>query len=86
MNWGKIIYRWKHCVNTLWLIKSSKGNSLIIQGLARCASTAGGAGSIPGQGTMILQVAKYSPKWKDSSILSLGGWGGGGLMTPRGDS
>ena len=32
------------------------GNSLVVQWLGLCASTAGGASSIPGQGTKILQT------------------------------
>ena len=36
----------------------SLGNSLVVQWLGLCASTAGGTGLIPGQGTKILQAAQ----------------------------
>ena len=37
--------------------KSSIGNSLAVHWLGLCASTAGGTGSIPGQGTKIPRAA-----------------------------
>ena len=39
-----------------------KGNSLAVQWLGLCASTAGGMGSIPGQGTKIPQAEQGSQK------------------------
>ena len=36
------------------------GNSLTVQWIELCASSAGGIGSIPGQGTKILQAPEYS--------------------------
>ena len=40
------------------------GTSLAVQGLRLCASTAGGAGLIPGQGTKILYALWHSKKKK----------------------
>ena len=40
-----------------------RGTSLVIQWLRLCASTAGGAGSIPGQGTDILHAAWCGQKF-----------------------
>ena len=40
------------------------GTSLMVQWLGFCTSTAGGTGSIPSQGTNILQVSRSSPKKK----------------------
>ena len=37
---------------------ASEGNSLAVQRLGLCASTAGGTGSIPGRGTKIPQAAR----------------------------
>ena len=42
----------------------ASGNSLVVQWLGLCAFTAEGPGSIPGQGTKILQVAQRSQKTK----------------------
>ena len=39
-----------------------EGNFLVVQWLGICASTAGGPGLIPGQGTKILQAAQCGPK------------------------
>ena len=44
-----------------------KGNSLVVQWLALCAFTAEGPGSIPGQGTKILQ-AMMTPRKKKERI------------------
>ena len=42
----------------------SRGNSLVVQWLRLHASTAGGAGSIPGRGTKIPHAARYGQKKK----------------------
>ena len=44
------------------------GNSLVVQWLGLCASTAGGMGLIPGLGTKILQAARCSQKKKSSHL------------------
>ena len=45
------------------------GNSLAVQWLGLCASTAGGTGSIPGRGTKILHgVSKW---WRNFIIVGL---------------
>ena len=43
---------------------NKKGNSLEVQWLGLCASTAGGTGSIPGWGTKILHTAQSAKKKK----------------------
>ena len=40
------------------------GLSLVVQWLRLCASTAGGTGSIPGQGTKILHAEWHGQKFK----------------------
>ena len=40
------------------------GNSLVVQWLGLCVSTAGGTGSIPGWGTQILQASWCGQKQK----------------------
>ena len=40
------------------------GMSLMVQWLGLCASTAGGVGSIPGQGTKILKAMQHGQKKK----------------------
>ena len=51
------------------------GNSLVVQLLGLCASTAGGTGSIPGLGNKILQAVwrgqkKKKRKWKQHVLFS----------------
>ena len=46
------------------LKKKEKGNSLVVLWLRLCASTAGGTGSIPGQGTKIPHAAQHGQKKK----------------------
>ena len=45
-------------LDLMWI----KGTSLAVQWLRLCASTAGGMGLIPGQGTKILHAAQHSQK------------------------
>ena len=47
------------------LSKARLGTSLAVQWLRLCASTAGAAGSIPGQGTKILRAAAWPKKNKN---------------------
>ena len=47
------------------------GTSLAFQWLRLCASTAGGAGSIPGQGTKILHAVQSNTKKKKKCIYGL---------------
>ena len=42
--------------------KNGVGDSLAVQCLGLCASTAGGMGLIPGQGTKILRAVQHSQK------------------------
>ena len=44
--------------------KKKDGASLVIQWLGLCASTAGGMGSVPGQGTGIPHTSKWGQKRK----------------------
>ena len=44
------------------VIKNLPGTSLAVQWLRLCASNAGGAGSIPGQGTKIPHAAAWPKK------------------------
>ena len=57
------------------------GTSLAVQWLGLCASTAGGPGSIPGQGTEIPQVMPCSPKQTNKQTKNktkcTGSWGRG---------
>ena len=50
--------------NVICKKKNPPWNSLVVQWLGLCASTAGGPGSIPGRGTKILQAALCSQKTK----------------------
>ena len=43
---------------------ASNGTSLVVQRLRLCTSTAGGTGSIPGQGSRIPQAMQHSQKVK----------------------
>ena len=54
------------------LRRISLGNSPAVQWLGFRASTEGGAGSIPGRGTKILQATRRGDKKKQTNI-SLGG-------------
>ena len=47
--------------------EGKSGNSLAVQWLGLCASTAGGPGSIPGRGTEIPQATRHSQKQKKES-------------------
>ena len=44
--------------------KQSSGSSLVVQWLRLCASSAGGVGSIPGQGAKIPHATGYGQKLK----------------------
>ena len=44
------------------------GNSLVVQSLGLCASTAGGLGSIPGWETRIPQASQHSQRKKKKKI------------------
>ena len=46
------------------------GTSLAVQGLRLCASTAGGAGLIPGQGTKILYALWHSKKKNENDSFT----------------
>ena len=53
----------------------SSWDSLAVQWLELCASTAGGMGLIPGQGTEILQATQHGQKQKKKKKKSSGdGW------------
>ena len=53
------------------LLKIRKeGTSLVVQWLGLCASTAGGTGSIPGQGTKILQPKREAGRKRDYRELA----------------
>ena len=54
------------------LFKHFLRNSLAVQGLGHCTSTAGGVGSIPGQGTEIPHAARGGQKKKKKRILRWG--------------
>ena len=45
---------------------SAKGTCLVVQWVRPCASTAGGVGSIPPQGTKIPCATQHGPKIKKS--------------------
>ena len=47
------------------------GNSLVVRWVGRCAFTAEGMGSIPGQGTKIPQAVQRSKKKKGSVNMEL---------------
>ena len=58
------------------ILKQSLGNSLAVQWLGRCTSTAGGPGSIPAWGTKILQAVQSNrkkPKNKKQSLNEVRG-------------
>ena len=59
-------YKDKHCIglveNVIFLQKRKLGTSLVVQWLRLCASTAGGAGLIPGQGSRIPYAVQCGPK------------------------
>ena len=48
--------------------------SLVVQWLRLCASTTGGLGSIPGQGTKILHATSCNQKKKKKKQNSRGKW------------
>ena len=52
------------------LIKAYNGTSLGLQCLRLCTSTAGGTGSMPGQGTKILHAEWHSP-YKKSKLYHI---------------
>lgn len=61
------VYKWACHISVLKLgskyyCKKRIGNSLAVQWLGLGAYTARGLGSIPGQGTNILQAVKYGQK------------------------
>ena len=80
-------------LHKIWVL----GTSLAVQWLRLCASTTGGTGLIPGQGTKIPRAAQCSQKKKDLSVrrtleenlssfqahpgLPLDFWGGGHLAS-----
>ena len=44
-------------------------NSMVVQRLELCASTAEGVGSIPGQGTKILHAKQYGQKTEAENVF-----------------
>ena len=50
------------CALAAYVLKSEKGDFLVVQWLRLCASTAGGLGSIPGGGAKSLHAQQRSNK------------------------
>ena len=50
--------------------REQTGNSLVVQWLGLHASTAGGMGSIPGQGTKILYATQHGQKKKKNKQIN----------------
>ena len=66
----KINSTWRHLFGSFRkLVRiNSLGNSLVVQWLALCASTAGGMGLIPGQGTKIPHARGAARKKKKNKL------------------
>ena len=63
------VLKWEDVYDILLNFKNQVGNSLAVQWLGFCASTAGGTGSIPGWGTKILQAERHGQKKKKKPNL-----------------
>ena len=55
---------WVNYTSIKFFLKILSRNSLVVQGLGLCYSTAGSLGSVPGGGTKILQASHLGQKKK----------------------